>query len=107
MTWLDYLSVSDRLGVSVGKVRRLVQERALLARRIDGSWAIPESFLVDGGVVSDVRGTATLLIDGGFSEDEALTWLLKENEALGVAPIDAIRHGRKTEVRRLAQSLAL
>lgn len=99
--------MSTRLGVSVGKVRRLVQERALLARKVDGIWLIPEPFLTDDDVVADLRGTATVLIDGGFSDDEALGWLLDDNDSLGVAPIEAIRQGRKTEVRRLAQSLAL
>lgn len=107
MKWLDYDTVAEMLAVSVGKVRRLVQERALLARRVEGAWRIPEAFLTERGVVADLRGTATLLIDGGFSDDEALTWLLDANESLGTTPIEAIRQGRKTEVRRLAQSLAL
>ncbi len=55
----------------------------------------------------DLRGTATVLIDGGFSDDEALTWFLRDDETLGVPPVEAIRQGRSTEVRRLAQSLAL
>jgi hypothetical protein len=33
-------------------------------------------------------------------------WLLNEEEALGAAPIDALRAGRKAEVRRVAQALA-
>jgi hypothetical protein len=107
ITWLDYSEVSDLLDLSPGKVRRLVQERALLARKQDGAWKIPDLFLRDGGVIADVKGTATLLIDGGYQEDEALNWFLEPNDMLGTTPIDAIRQGRKTEVRRLAQSLAI
>ena len=107
ITWLDYSQVSERLQLSPGKVRRLVQERALLARRHDGAWRIPDVFLDERGIVADVKGTATVLIDGGYDEDEALDWFLSDNDMLGTTPIDAIRQGRKTEVRRLAQTLAL
>lgn len=68
---------------------------------------IPEVFLDDHGVVGELRGTITVLVDGGFTDDEALTWLLHQSEDLGLSPVEAIRQGRKTEVRRLAQSLAL
>jgi hypothetical protein len=33
--------------------------------------------------------------------------LIEPHDVLGTSPIDAIRNGRKTEVRRLAQTLAL
>lgn len=106
MTWLDYNEVAEKLGVSSGKVRQLVQERSLLSRRRDGVWQVPEA-LLDDKVMGDVKGTATVLVDGGFTADEALTWLLRDENALGATPLEAIRQGRKTEVRRLAQSLAL
>lgn len=106
VTWLDYSQVAERLGVSPGKVRRLVQERTLLAMRVDGVYKVPEVFL-DDAVRGELRGTATLLIDGGFSEEEALDWFLRPDDTLGASPIDAIAQGRKREVRRLAQSLAL
>ena len=47
-----------------------------------------------------------VLADAGFSDEEAMHWLLDEDEILGAAPIDALRQGRKSEVRRVAQSLA-
>jgi hypothetical protein len=105
-TWLGLTEVAALLNVSPGKVRRLIQENSLLARRIDGVWSVPELFFDEEGVVGDLRGTAVVLIDGGFSSDEALDWLLADNELLAATPIDAIRQGRKTEVRRLAQALA-
>jgi hypothetical protein len=106
VSWLDYSQVAERLGVSPGKVRRLVQERALLAMRVDGVFKVPDIFLNDA-VRGELRGTATLLIDGGFSEEEALEWFLRPDDTLGTSPIDAIAQGRKREVRRLAQALAL
>ena len=106
VSWLDYSQVAERLGVSLGKVRRLVQERTLLATRVDGVDKIPDAFL-DDAVRGELRGTATLLVDGGFSQEEALDWFLRPDDTLGTSPINAIAQGRKREVRRLAQALAL
>jgi hypothetical protein len=106
VSWLDYSQVAERLGVTPGKVRRLVQDRTLLAKRIDGVFQVPEIFL-DSAVIGELRGTATLLIDGGFSDEEALDWFLRHDDTLDSNPIDAIAQGRKREVRRLAQALAL
>ena len=47
-----------------------------------------------------------LLADDGFTDDEAMDWMLEVNELLGVSPIAALRAGRKAEVRRVAQALA-
>lgn len=105
-TWLPLPDVAERLGAPVSKIRRLVEDRQLAAKRIDGVLCVPESMLDGAEPVRDIAGTLTVLIDGGFSEDGALEWLLDESETLGCSPIDALRAGRKSEVRRLAQSLA-
>jgi Rv2175c C-terminal domain of unknown function len=39
-------------------------------------------------------------------EEGAVNWLLSDEDSLGTAPIDALRAGRKAEVRRVAQALA-
>ena len=41
----------------------------------------------------------------GFTDDETIEWLLTPEESIGLAPIEALRAGRKSEVRRVAQSL--
>ena len=41
-----------------------------------------------------------------YTDDEAMRWMLTPEDSLGVAPIDALRSGRKAEVRRVAQALA-
>ena len=106
VTWLNYVDVATRLGVTPGKVRSLVQDRTLLSKRLDGVLHVPEVFL-DDVVMAELPGTAILLIDGGFSEEEALDWFLRDDDTLGARPVDAIAQGRKREVRRLAQALAL
>lgn len=106
-SWLSVPDVAERLGLSVSRVRRLVEDRALLGRKIDGVFVIPAELLNDDEPLPHLAGTATLLIDGGFSEEGALDWLLTLDEQLGATPADALRSGRKSEVRRIAQALAV
>jgi len=46
-----------------------------------------------------------VLADAGFSDDEAMRWLLNPDESIGIPPVEALRRGRKAEVRRVAQAL--
>ena len=103
--WLTVPELTDLLGIKVSQVRRLIEDRALLARRVDGVWRVPEPFIRDAEPLGELRGTLVLLSDLGFSDDEAIDWLLSSEESLGVSPIDALRAGRKAEVRRVAQAL--
>lgn len=105
--WLTVPDVCERLGLSPGKVHRLVEEKTLLGVKKEGVFRIPAVFVDGSEPLKDLRGTAVVLVDGGFSEEAAIEWLLTENADLGIRPVDALLQGRKTEVRRLAQSLAL
>lgn len=104
-TWLTVPELVDILGLSPSRVRRLIDDRHLLATRRDGVLSVPADFLSGGQPLGELRGTLIVLGDAGFSDDEAMEWLLEPDEALGVAPIDALRSGRKSEVRRVAQAL--
>lgn len=104
--WLTIPDLVEILGVGVSKVRRLIEDRSLLATRIDGVWCVPDVFLRDNEPLPELKGTLILLADSGYSDDEAMHWLLSDEESLGVSPIDALRAGRKAEVRRVAQALA-
>ena len=121
-SWLNLPDVAERLGTDVGRVRRLVQDRHLLAlRRGDRLiMSVPERFLVATGdgwaVIPSLRGTLVLLADAGFSDEESVRWLFEPDPTLAnqalppgtvPAPIDALAAGQKTEVRRRAQALAL
>ncbi|GAA4173428.1 Rv2175c family DNA-binding protein [Gryllotalpicola koreensis] len=105
-TWLTMPELVEILGVSPSRVRRLIEDRQLLGRRRDGVLSVPADFLSGSEPLSELRGTLMVLGDAGFTDDEAIDWLLSEDETLGAAPIDALRSGRKTEVRRVAQALA-
>ncbi|WP_363182271.1 Rv2175c family DNA-binding protein [uncultured Schumannella sp.] len=104
--WLTVPDLVEMLGVSTSRVRRLFEDRILLAERRDGVLKVPADFLKDGEPLHELRGTLMVLADAGFSDDEAMHWLLGEDDSLGAAPVDALRQGRKSEVRRVAQSLA-
>lgn len=105
----DFLSLStvaERLGVSQSRVRRLIEDRYLAAKQIDREPRVPDLFLDENEPVAGLRGTIILLEDTGFALDEAVDWVLAENELLGEAPISALRKGHKAPVRRAVQSLA-
>lgn len=104
--WLTVPDLVDLLGVTPSKVHRLLEDRHLLATRIDGVLRVPASFLKDSEPLHELRGTLMLLADAGYSDEEAMRWLTSPDDSLGVAPIDALRAGRKAEVRRVAQALA-
>lgn len=111
-TWLTLPEVAERLGIVVTRVRDLLDDRHLLAARRGPNDAlhVPETFLIErpDGAVSTIptfRGTATLLADAGLSDDEALRWMMAFHDELGEAPIDALRAGKRSHVRRVAQTV--
>lgn len=105
-TWLTIRDLVERLDMTPSRVHRLIEDRSLPAVRRDGVLSVPEVFLDDEGPLPELRGTAILLADSGFDDDEAMHWLLEPDDSLGVAPIEALLAGRKAEVRRVAQALA-
>lgn len=118
-SWLTLPDVAERLGTDVGHVRRLVQDRHLIALRgDDGVRRVPERFLVrveeTWRTVPTLQGTLVLLADAGFSDVEAVRWLFETDPTLtpvgwpegpAPSPIDLLAAGQKTEVRRRAQAL--
>ncbi|MEA9983919.1 MULTISPECIES: Rv2175c family DNA-binding protein [Subtercola] len=103
--WLSITDLSDRLGITPSKVRKLIEEGALLAVRRDGVLSVPDVFIAGDLPLSELKGTIVVLGDSGFSNDEMMTWMLEPEDSLGAAPIDALLAGRKAEVRRIAQAL--
>lgn len=103
--WLTLPEIAERLGVARGRVRRMLDEHQLVGALRDGTFKIPAVFFVDDLPLSSLRGTIFVLNDAGFSDEEAIDWLLEHEESIGMSPIDALRAGRKSEVRRVAQSV--
>ena len=104
--WLSIPEVAERLGIVPGKVRRLIEEHALFVVVRDGIKCVPAHLIIDGEPLPSIPGTINVLIDAGFGLDQAIEWIYTKEESLGCAPIESLLAGRKSEVRRIAQSLA-
>lgn len=106
--WLTLPDVSERLDLPVNKVHSLLDERSLVAARIGERKirSIPAAFLVEGHVLESLKGTIMVLSDAGYDDEEMLRWLFTADDSLPGRPIDALRAGRKSEIRRRAQVLA-
>ncbi|MBW8763074.1 MAG: DNA-binding protein [Microbacterium sp.] len=99
----DLVEVLDE---PLGRVRRLIDEHYLVGSKRSGVFAVPAVFIVDGHPLPSLRGTIIALQDAGFTDDETVDWLLSEEETMGRSPIDALLAGHKSEVRRIARTLA-
>ena len=104
--WLTLAELTEVLGEPLGRVRRFLDELQLVGSRRHGALRVPAVFIVDGAPLGSLRGTLFVLHDAGFTDDEAIDWLLTSEESIGIPPIEALRAGRKSEVRRVAQGLA-
>lgn len=104
--WLTLNQLVEVLDQPIGRVRRLIDESYLVGSRRDGTFKVPSVFILEAEPLSSLRGTLIVLHDAGFSDDEAIDWLLAHEESIGRPPIESLRAGRKSEVRRVAQALA-
>ena len=110
-SWLSVPEIAERLGVPLSRVRRMIDDRDVLAARVgeNKAVAVPEAFLGADGPLHALRGTFTVLADGGLDDLEIREWLFTPDPPLPApgAPIDNLHAGFKTEIRRRAMELAL
>ena len=106
--WLTLPDVAEQIGLDVGKVRRLLQDRVIVGvRRGERNvLSVPAALIKDGAPLPELRGTFSVLADAGYDDEGALRWLFTPDDSLPGTPIDALRAGHKTEIRRRAQALA-
>ena len=105
--WLSYEQASELLGVSKGKIARLVEDKFLFSVKLDREPMIPAEIIVDGEPLPSIRGTLMVLEDSGFDSNEAAEWMFEHQEELDETPLQSLVRGRKSAVRRLAQALAI
>ena len=105
--WLTVPDVAERLGIPLGRVRRLIEDHHLISIRKDGVQYVPGELIVDNEPLPSLHGTIVVLMDAGFSQESAIEWLYTPNDVLGQTPMAALVAGKKAEIRRLAQALAL
>jgi len=108
--WTTVPDIAERVGVPLARVRQYLADRDLLSLRVGERKvvSIPAKFVSDDGPRPELKGTFTVLADGGMSDEQILRWLFTPDETLPVdgAPVDALVAGHKTEVRRRAQAMA-
>lgn len=104
--WLTIPELVEILGESQSRVRRLIEDRYLVGKKVDGVLKVPALALKNGEPLHELRGTVLVLEDQHFVGDDVVDWLLESEHSLGVSPLEALHQGRKAEVRRVAQALA-
>src|SRR6478735_5904052 len=72
--WLTVPDVAERLGVPMSRVRQMLADREVLGARIGERrvTAIPEKFFDETGPRPELRGTFTVLADGGLGDDDII-----------------------------------
>lgn len=106
-TWITVPDAAELLGEPLGRVRRLIEEHTLIGVKRDGVVKIPGDCIQNGEPLHSLRGTILVLLDSGFSLEGAIEWLYTDEPTLGKTPMAALVDGQKTQIRRLAQALAL
>ena len=108
--WLTVPDLGERLGLRLSDVRQLLADRQLVGFRVGprNVMSVPSKFVNEAGPLPELTGTFTVLADGRMNDAEILRWLFTPDATLPVpgAPIDALRAGFKTEVRRRAMEAA-
>ena len=106
--WLTLPDVADQIGEPLSKLRQMLREGRLVAvpRGKPPVKQVPADLVHDGKLVKGLAGALTVLRDAGYSDLEALRWLLTDDPGIPGRPVDAMAQGRDTAVKRRAQVLA-
>lgn len=106
--WLTLPDLAAELGVPLTKVRQLLREGRLVAvsRGEPAVKQVPAELVADGQLLKGLAGALTVLRDAGYDDEQALRWLLTEDDGIPGRPVDAMAAGRDTAVKRRAQVLA-
>lgn len=108
--WVSVPEAAEIQGCSLSTVRGQLKDLELLSVRRGPNNAvyIPAVFVTPEGPLPTLRGTITVLLDGGMSEGEALVWLFTPQTGLSGngTPVGALEAGQKTEIRRRAMETA-
>lgn len=106
MQMLTVPELAEQLGVDVVHARTLLKNGDLIAVHRDGVLVVPARQLDGAEPVKHLGACLRLLRDGGYSDEEALAWLDRDDDSLPGSPFDALHENRATEVKRRAQALA-
>jgi hypothetical protein len=109
--WLTVPDVAEKLGITPGRVRGLIEEQELIAVRRGERKVLqihPLMLVEDeegARPLATLRGTLMMLGDAGLDSDGIVEWLTTANDELGESPLQALASGKRAPVRRAAQTL--
>lgn len=106
--WTTLPDIAEAFDIKVTKVHALINEGQIIALRDPETNVrkVPALFISETRVLEPLPGTLQVLKDAGYTDAEAVHWLYTEDSSLPGRPIDALKDGRKTEIRRRAQAMA-
>jgi hypothetical protein len=106
--WLTLPELAERIDLPLSRLRQLLREGRLVAvaRGNPPVKQVPADLVADDHLVKGLAGALTVLRDAGYSDVEALRWLLTEDPNIPGRPVDLMAAGRDTAVKRRAQVLA-
>ena len=104
--WLTPAEAAEALGTTTSQIKRMLNDGELLAVTVDAVRKIPADLIVGGEVSRYLSGIITLLRDGGYDDDDAVSWLLRVDESLGGNAALGLHKQLHREVSRRAQALA-
>jgi len=102
---LTLTEVAERMGIGPTGVRDLVRSGQLLSVPTEEGVRVPADQLDGAQLVKHLVPVLRLLRDAGYSDDEALRWLMTADETLPGTPLQALHENRATEIKRRAQAL--
>lgn len=109
--WLSVPELAEAQSLKVNDVRRQLKDGEFVGVRRGPNNAVyvPARFVADGKPLRRLKGTLTVLKDGGMDDAEVIEWLFSPDTTLptGGSPLEAIEAGHFTEVRRRAMESAL
>ena len=106
--WLTLPDLAEAIDQPLAKVRQQLREGRLVAIEHGRPPVkhVPADLVHDGRLLKGLAGALTVLRDAGYTDVEALTWLLTDDPAIPGRPVDAMAAGRDSAVKRRAQVLA-
>lgn len=105
---LTMADVAEQFDVPVSRIGDYLDDHKLVDIRLDGKRRIPAALIQDRDAPNKfVAGAITVLVDGGYRDDEILLYLFTEDDSLPGRPVDALHGHKAREVIRRAQAMAL
>jgi hypothetical protein len=104
-TLITLPDVAELLSIPITKVHQLIKDgKLVITRDSEGRRVLPRVLVAGGTPVKGLSGVITVLRDGGYNDDEIVSWLMRADDSLPGTPAQALAENRGTEVKRRAQA---